>query len=102
MSSNKESFGKRMNRREFLKKGGAMAGAAVVLSSGLTRPLFAGKKEEAGTTVETFKVVGANPMERALNSAKQLAKNYPGAELKVMVPTGSLGNMTPFGPQWEE
>ena len=72
------------------------------VSSGLTRPLFAGRKEEAGTTVETFEVVGANPMERALNSAKQLAKNYPGAELKVMVPTGSLGNMAPFGPQWEE
>ena len=27
---------------------------------------------------------------------------FPDAELKVMIPTGSLGNMAPFGPKWEE
>ena len=39
--------------------------------------------------------------ERALNSAMELAKKYPGAELTVMAPTGSLGNMAPFADEWE-
>jgi len=102
MGSNKGFFSEKMNRREFLKRGGAAAGAAFVLSSGLTRSLLASKGEEEQVSDEMFEVVGANPMERAINSAKELAKKYPGAELKVMVPTGSLGNMAPFGPKWEE
>ena len=102
MGSNKGFFSEKMNRREFLKRGGAAAGAAFVLSSGLTCSLLASKGEEEQVSDEMFEVVGANPMERAVNSAKQLAKKYPGAELKFMVPTGSLGNMAPFGPKWEE
>jgi len=97
-----ELFSKKLSRREFLKKSGQVAGAAAILSSTFGKSLFAGGKEKEAAEEAMFEVVGANPMERAVNSAKQLAKKYPDAKLKVMVPTGSLGNMAPFGPQWEE
>jgi multiple sugar transport system substrate-binding protein len=95
-------FGKRMNRREFLKRGSIAAGAGILLSSGLTGRLFASKEEKAGAEGGEVAVVGATAMERAVNSARELAKKNPGAKLKVMVPTGSLGNMAPFGQKWEE
>ena len=99
---NNDLFEQKINRRELLKRGSMAAGAAILLSSGVTGSLFAAKKEKKAGKAEGVKVVGATAMLRAVNSAKELAKQYPGAKLKVMVPTGSLGNMAPFGAQWEQ
>ena len=72
-----------------------------MLASALSKGLFASSKEKAAD-VATFEVVGATAKERALNSAKELAKQFPGASITVMAPTGSLGNMAPFGKAWED
>ena len=67
---NNDLFGEKINRRELLKRGSMAAGAAILLSSGVTGSLFAAKKEKkkAGKA-EGVKVVGATAMERAVNSA---------------------------------
>jgi len=98
---NEHIFDKKMSRREFLKRGGK-TGAAIVLASTLSKNLFASGKEEKGVEKAAFEVIGATPKERALNSAKELAKNYSGAGITVMAPTGSLGNMKPFAKEWED
>jgi len=85
-----EYFDGKVTRREFIKHTGIAVGAAA-LTTTIGRNLFAAEKAP-----------GANSMERAINGARELAKKYPGARLKVMIPTGSLGNMAPFGPKWEE
>lgn len=81
-----------MNRRNFLQRMTALGVSAVVANTVLQSPLGARK---------AFAAIGGAE-ERAWALAKEAAAKATKKSLTLLIPTGSIGNMTPYVDKWKK
>lgn len=80
-----------VSRRNFLKKMGLLGVSALVANAVSISPLGA---------VAAYAAM-SGPEERAWTLAKKAAANAEKKTLTLLIPTGSIGNMTPYAEKWK-
>lgn len=82
----------RVSRRGFMRSLAALGVSTAVANAVLQSPFSA---------VKAFAAI-AGPEERAWALAKEAAAKAQKKTLTILIPTGSIGNMTPYVPKWKE